>query len=181
MKKLGRRFFIEAFVLLSLGVVIISLNVLLRDQAASNMKIYYFYSPDCPNCKALIPFFKELAPELDKKKIAFVPVSIKNAEKWTDVQKFLALRLMQKMGIDYIPIPTATVWHNGKFFTMVGKDEILGLSGFLHVRAGTKLVKAKLNNERFKVEDCVSCHEARKIPLPSTYNCTYCCHRSKPK
>ncbi len=58
----GKRFYIEAACLFIVGVLIVYSAGYLQDRAAEKMEIYYFFSPDCPNCKAAKPFIDELMP-----------------------------------------------------------------------------------------------------------------------
>ncbi len=181
MRSFGRRFYIEAMVLFVAGVMIVYSSIYLRDLDASTMEIYYFFSPDCPNCNEVQPFINELRPELLKKKVRFIPLNTKDSENWDAIYKYLAFKISEKLGTDYLPTPTAIIRFKGRFYTLIGKNEVLQMNDFLHLRAGTRLVKAALRDQKFRIEECIGCHEARNLPPPSAYNCTFCCHRGSKK
>ncbi len=143
------------------------------------MEIFYFFSPDCPNCKAVKPIIDSLRPEMGRKKIKFVELNVKESNTWNGVYKYFAQKLSQKMGTDFLPIPTAVIWRSGRFYTFVGMKSVPELNDYLHLWAGTKRVTATLKKLSFNLKDCISCHTSRNLALPSTYNCSFCCHRER--
>jgi thiol-disulfide isomerase/thioredoxin len=144
MQKFGKRFYIEAAALFVIGVLIISSSVYLRNKEAEKMTIYYIFSPDCPNCNAAKPIIDSLRPEIEKKKIQFVELNVKEFDQWRAIYKYLTLRLLQKVDSPSLPIPTAVVRRNGRFYTFVGKDSVSDLNDFLHLWVGTKKIPATL-------------------------------------
>ncbi|NCO84433.1 MAG: hypothetical protein COS28_01020 [Nitrospirae bacterium CG02_land_8_20_14_3_00_44_33] len=173
-----KKLFLEAIFLTIIGISLVAFNVYRQNRAASKMEIFYFYSPECPNCKEVKPFIESLRDELKKKKTKFVELNVKEHEGWNPIYKFLAQKISQKINTDFIPLPTATVRHRERFYTFIGKDEIINhLNDFLLSHAGIKKITARLNKQSLNVAECISCHTARNLPPPSTLNCTFCCHR----
>lgn len=165
----------EIAVFLSLTVFTMLAIIYTLDNRAAEMQLFYFYSPECPNCKAVKLFVESLLPELEKKRIVFAEIDVTKND--NPIYRMLAEKIAEKIGTNFIPIPTAVVRYEGRFHTFIGKEEVLALSDFFRLRAGTKALAAKLKEEPFDKETCISCHKSRNIPLPSTFNCTFCCHR----
>jgi len=164
------------FVLIS--ILVLAYTVYTRNAEIAKIEVFYYYSPDCPNCSSVRPFVDELKGELAKKKIKFVELNVKEPFSWNPIYRLLAEKIVAALKTDFIPIPTASVRFRGRFRTAIGKEEVLHLNDFFHQYAGTRLLTAKLNEQAFKIEDCLACHKARNLPPPSTLNCTFCCHRS---
>lgn len=140
-----KRLLLEAISLLILTAIIVVFAIYTQNKTASQMEVFYFYSPDCPNCKAVKPFIESLKDELKKKKTKFVELNIKEHDRWNPLYKILAGKISQKLKTDFIPLPTAVVRHRGRFFTFIGKDDVLNLNDFFHLHAGTKRLAAKLD------------------------------------
>lgn len=178
---MNKKVFFETVAFLIISSLALAYTVYAHGNTLSKIKVFYYYSPDCPNCKAAKPFIDSLKPELSKKNIRFIDLNIKKPESWNPTYRWLAEKIVATLKTNFLPIPTASVWYRGRFYTFVGKDEVLSMNDFFHQKAGTKLISAKLKEQQFQIEKCLGCHEERKIPPPSTYNCTFCCHREKPK
>jgi thiol-disulfide isomerase/thioredoxin len=174
-----RRVLYENVGFVLIGILVLAYSVYTRNAEIAKMEVYYYYSPDCPNCQSVRPFVDELKEELTKKKIKFVELNVKETHLWNPIYRWLAQKIISTIKTDFIPIPTAAVRFRGRFHTAFGKEEVLYLNDFFHQYAGTRLLTAKLNKLSFSMSECLDCHKARKIPPPSTFNCTFCCHRSK--
>jgi len=176
------RLIFEILFLSIFSALIILFNEYLQNRAASKMEIFYFYSPDCLNCKEIKPFIESLKDELQKKNARFVELNVKEYDRWSPLYRILSEKIVQKLNTNFLPIPTTSVRQRGRFYTFIGKDEIINhLNDFLYDRGRIKRISAKLERQEFKIQGCLSCHRSKNIPFPSTFNCTFCCHRVKTK
>ncbi len=176
---MNKRLLFEAVFLIIAGVAVVACDSYLTNKAAAKIEIFYFFSPDCPNCKAAKPIMDSLKPEIESRKIKLVELNVKESNNWSPIYTYLAQRISRAMNADFLPIPTAVVRQSGRFYTFIGKESIPDLNDFLHRWARTKRVTASLKKQSFNLKDCISCHTSRNLALPSTYNCSYCCHFGK--
>ncbi len=141
-------------------------------KAGEEVKIYYFYSPTCPNCREVEPFISYLKNSTD---VSFVVCNVKNFDSCSDESKSVAKSVYKKLG--FFGVPTAVVEVKGNRTVFVGKYEVLRLSEFLE-RMGYKVERIEIKEKKYDVSECLNCHRERKIPPPSTFTCSYCCHFS---
>ncbi len=179
-----KRFFAEIALILVLAVSNLGLAIYVQryvqKENIAQLQLFFFYSPECPNCKASKPIMVELMKELVKKHVTVRPLNVLEEVTWDLPSRLVAQKVQRALGVDFIPLPTAVVWKPGRFlYTFVGRDSIPKLADFFVKNAGIGNITAKLDIQNMPKEECLACHKERKLPPPSTYNCTYCCHKTK--
>jgi thiol-disulfide isomerase/thioredoxin len=141
-----------------------SLNI---SVTARDVKIYFYYSPNCFACQQVKPYMNLLSSELKEAK--FDICNVKDIENCS----MSSLAIMKMAKLQYIP--TAVVKADDEISILVGSDEVLRLGELLE-KYGIETPNAVYKNVSYDVEYCISCHKEKGIPPPSKYSCTYCCH-----
>jgi thiol-disulfide isomerase/thioredoxin len=134
---------------------------------SKDLKVYFYYSPNCPSCQQVMPYMNLLSSEVKEVKFDFCNVkSVENCS-------IGSIAILNAVKLKYIP--TAVVRAGESVYVLVGSDEVLRLSELLEEH-GIAAPDAVYKNTTYNVEECIACHEKMKIPPPSRYRCTYCCH-----
>ncbi len=138
-------------------------------KSETNIKVYYFYHPRCPNCQAVEPMIDYLLNNTD---IDFDMCNVEYFSNCSNISKQLALSIKEKTG--FFGTPTAVVQENDTFRVFIGKYQVMDMVGYL--KNYTYIPEIPLKNTNMSVEECLRCHEERKLKPPSTMTCSYCCH-----
>ncbi len=161
----------KATILLLMAVILLLTSLVFMSciQSSRQPKVYYYFSPRCPNCIAVDPLINFLK---NNSSIKFDICNVDDFKNCTNESKEIAYMVKKKLG--FFGTPIAVVFSNGKTKIFIGKYQVLNMVKYLS--NSTKLPEVSLNNSRFSVKDCIECHEKRNISPPSHYSCTYCCH-----
>ncbi len=135
----------------------------------NEIKIYYYFSPRCPNCREVEPLINFLKNESS---IKFYICNVDNFQNCSKESREIAYKTKEKLG--FFGTPIAVVKENGKTKLFVGKYQILNMVKYL--ANSTELPEIRFNKSNFSVRDCIECHEERNISPPPQFSCNYCCH-----
>lgn len=142
-------------------------NVVTDKVKEKNIRIYYYYSPNCFSCQQVKPYMNLLVSEV--KEVEFDLCNVR------DIENCSARSLMVMKMVELQYIPTAVVKTDDGIYVLVGSEEVLRLGELLE-KYGIDTPNAVYKNVSYDIESCIACHEERGLPPPSTYSCTSCCH-----
>ncbi len=131
------------------------------------IEVFFYYSPNCPACRMVEPYMNLLKEKVRDVRFYFCNVNdLKNCSK-----ESIAVARMYRFRY----IPTVIVLA-GNVTELTGCYEVLRLGEILE-SYGIKTPNVVFENVSYSVEECIKCHEEKRIPPPSSFNCSYCCHR----
>lgn len=165
---------------LLLAIVLISSGCTSQEE----VEMLYFYSPSCPNCIAVAPFIDYIEEEYS------VDINHYDASKQVNRQSFERYNVTA--------VPTLIVL-DGVEQRFVGRYEVVEAEYLIAEMTGAKPPQHPFNTTlQTDPAYCLKCHKPTEeqkellhellppqeleslnttLPPPSTYSCSYCCHR----
>ena len=151
-----------------MAIIILSVSMLGCISATHSPSIYFYYSTNCPWCKLVKPYMELLKSKVNDIKFEFCNVKdFKNCS--SDARE-----LAEKVKLRYIP---TVIVKDSNLTILTGAYEVLKVGKILRSYGYDVPVNFTINGLNYSVEDCVRCHANMSL-APSTYNCSYCCHKT---
>ncbi len=137
-----------------------------------SVEIYYYYDPECPNCRAVEPYMEFLSSHV---KAEFDFCDLTKPETCSNMSKSLFVHAIKSLNISPA-VPMAIIKSGNDAKVLLGRNKIPQLDRVLSEEYGIPSPVFKFGDMEYRLNDCIQCHKARNLPIPSKYECSSCCH-----
>ncbi len=137
-----------------------------------DVKIYYYYDPKCPNCRAVEPYMEFIASHV---RAEFDFCDLTSPDTCTNISKSLFVHAIRSLNISPA-VPMVIIKSGDEARVLLGRDKISILDRILSEEYGLSSPVFRYGDSEYNLSDCIQCHKARELPIPSKYECTSCCH-----
>lgn len=159
-------------ILLLIGIALLIIGCFENQEnspvAREELSIYFYYYPDCPWCRMVKPYIELLDNETD---LYFEFCNTKHINNCSDE----AVNVSKKIKLR--GVPTLVVKNSTSIIHVyVGAYEVAGVGEFLKSRGYDVTTNFTVKGLNYSAKDCIECHAENRLPPPSTYTCSACCH-----
>ncbi len=137
--------------------------------ANEKVSVYFYYSPTCPWCKMVMPYVQQL----NESGVDIIFCNVAKLNNCSNEAKKVAKEAKLR------GVPTAVaVNETGIVKVFVGAYEVAELGEFLKEYGYKVTTNYEVRGLNYTVKDCIECHAKKRLPPPSTYTCSSCCHQA---
>jgi len=136
------------------------------------IKVFYYHSPTCPSCTKVKPYMDELKK---CEGIEFDFCDVTNFNSCSEDSQQL-IKNVNPIGVPFVVVQVKEDDEVMDQKTYVGWKNITEVGDYL-AKLGIQIPKICLAGDCRSIQECVNCHNQRGLAPPSTFSCSYCCHR----
>ncbi|HID43754.1 MAG TPA: hypothetical protein EYP30_08305 [Archaeoglobaceae archaeon] len=137
--------------------------------AQKTPKVFFYYIPKCPSCEKIKPYMNLMREEVEGVEFDFCDIT-----RFSECSNE-SLEIMTSS--ELVGTPTVFLIYSNTTVVLIGWKNVAKL-GYRLNELGIDTPDVVYRNESHDLQECITCHEQKNLPPPTTYTCTYCCHNN---